>query len=91
MDSMQLLQISDAVRKLTKLSESDSERNEPSPNVTSNYRRATDAELFHFRHQITRYNEVVVILFFWFIVVGGGKSITFKYCGPLLVLGLSHG
>jgi hypothetical protein len=61
MDSMQLLQIPEAVRKLTELSERDSERNKPSPNVTSNYRRATDAELFHFRHQITRYNEVVVI------------------------------
>jgi len=56
--------------------ESDSEWNEPSPNVTSNYRRATDAEMFHFRHQITCYKEVIVILF-WFILVGGSKPIAF--------------
>jgi hypothetical protein len=58
---MQLLQSPEVVRKLTELSESDSERNEPSPNVTSNYRRATDREMFHFRHQITCYNAVVII------------------------------
>jgi len=82
MDSMQLLQIPEAVRKLTELSESDSERNEPLPNITSNYRHATDAELFHFQHQITHCNKVVVILFFWFIVVGGAKPITLNTAAP---------
>ena len=66
MDCMQLLQSPEALRKLTELSESNSERNEPSPNVTSNYRRATDTEMSLFPHQITCYNEVDVFF------LGGG-------------------
>ena len=71
---MQLLQSPEAVRKMMELSESDSERNEPSPNVTSNYRHATDKEMSRFRHQIACYKEVVVI-FLVYCCGGGGVSL----------------
>jgi hypothetical protein len=61
MDCIQLLPSPYAVRILTELSESVCKLNDPSPNINSNYRHATDREMSHFRYQITRYNEVVVI------------------------------
>ena len=85
-DSMQLLQSPEAVRKMMELSESDSERNEPSPNVTSNYRHATDKEMSRFRHQIACYKEVVVIFLVYCCGGGVSKLIAFKYFSPLLML-----